>query len=239
MRKSAPSSRTRVVLYCRVSTVGQAEDGVSLDAQFAKLRAYAGAVDLEIVGEETDAGLSAGTLERPGLTRALDMLRRREADAIAVTKLDRLTRSVKDLGALVETYFAVGKGALISLGETIDTRSAGGRLVLNVLGSVAQWEREAIAERTTVALQHKRAKGERVGSVPFGFRLDGDGVRLVPLEGEQQTIARAAELRAEGRTLRETAEVLAAEGRFARSGRAFAAQQIVRLVAAAVRADAA
>jgi DNA invertase Pin-like site-specific DNA recombinase len=110
-----------------------------------------------------DAGESAKTLDRPGLQRALGTLKRGEADALLVVKLDRLTRSVVDLGSLVERYFAPGKAALLSVGEQIDTRSAAGRLVLNVLASVSQWEREAIAERTATAMQHKARQGEYAG----------------------------------------------------------------------------
>jgi DNA invertase Pin-like site-specific DNA recombinase len=82
-----------------------------------------------------------------------------------VVKLQRLTRSVRDLGHLVEKYFAPGKAALLSVSEQIDTRSAGGRPVLNVLASVGQWEREAIGERTATAMQHKAAQSEYTGGV--------------------------------------------------------------------------
>ncbi|GAC1430248.1 MAG: hypothetical protein NVSMB62_27670 [Acidobacteriaceae bacterium] len=116
-----------------------------------------------------DAGESAKSLDRPGLQRALGMLKRGEAAALLVVKLDRLTRSVVDLGRLVEQYFAPGRAALLSVSEQIDTRSAAGRLVLNVLASVSQWEREAIGERTAVAMQHKVAQGEYTGGqTPYG-----------------------------------------------------------------------
>ena len=85
-----------------------------------------------------------------------------------MVKLDRLTRSLADLGMLVERYFGQGKAALLSVGEQIDTRSAAERLVLNVLASVSQWEREAIAERTATAMQHKARQGEYTGGqAPF------------------------------------------------------------------------
>ena len=142
---------TKAVAYVRVSTEKQADAGQSLDAQRAKVTAYAGLYDLELVEVIVDAGASAKTLDRPGLTRALAMLKSGEADALVVVKLDRLTRSVRDLGELVDRYFANGKAALLSVSEQIDTRSAGGRLVLNVLASVSQWEREAIGERTADA----------------------------------------------------------------------------------------
>lgn len=141
-------SKTRAVAYVRVSTEKQADAGQSLEAQQAKLAAYASLYELELVEVVVDAGVSAKTLNRPGLQRALAMLESGAADALVVVKLDRLTRSVRDLGELVEGVFAEKGAALLSVSEQIDTRSAAGRLVLNVLASVSQWEREAIGERT-------------------------------------------------------------------------------------------
>src|SRR6267142_2682368 len=172
---------TRTIVYCRVSLDKQAEKGVSLDAQQAKAKAYAELYDLDIVDVVIDAGVSAKTLARPGLERALGMLKAGQAEALLVVKLDRLTRSVVHLGQLVETYFAPGRAALLSVGEQIDTRTAAGRLVLNVLASVSQWEREAIGERTSAAMQHKASQGQYTGGhPPFGWRLAGDGEHLEP-----------------------------------------------------------
>jgi hypothetical protein len=136
---------------------------VSLDAQRAKVKAYAELYDLELAEVIVDAGESAKSLDRPGLKRALGMLKAGEAEALLVVKLDRLTRSVVDLGTLVERYFAPGKAALLSVGEQIDTRSAAGRLVLNVLASVSQWEREAIGERTCASPIRDLARRRRTG----------------------------------------------------------------------------
>ena len=218
----------RVIAYCRVSTDEQASSGVSLQAQESKLRAYALAMDLELVRVESDAGVSAKTLDRPALQRALASLSADEADALVVVKLDRLTRSVRDLADLLEQYFSADHG-LISLGESVDTRTAAGRLVLNVMTSVAQWEREAIGERTSNALQHMKAQGKRVGAIPYGYTLAEDGVSLVPQPDEQQTITQARRLRAMGASLRVTASVLASHGMFARNGRTFDPQQIARI----------
>ena len=88
------------------------------------MKAYAQLYELELLEVIADAGESAKSLERPGLQEALAMLKAKEADALLVVKLDRLTRSVRDLGHLVEKYFAPGKAALLSVGEQIDTRSA-------------------------------------------------------------------------------------------------------------------
>ena len=223
---------TRTVAYIRVSTDKQAERGYSLEAQRAKVDAYASLYDLELVDVVVDAGASAKTLDRPGLQRALAMLKGGKADALLVVKLDRLTRSVKDLGALVEGYFAAGKWSLLSVSEQIDTRSAAGRLVLNVLASVAQWERETIGERTSVAMQQKAAQGELVGGVPYGFKLADDGVHLEPVGAEQAMLEQARALRAAGLSLRAVAAELDRRGLRSRTGRVFDATQIARMVAA-------
>lgn len=163
------STRTAVVGYIRVSTEQQAGEGVSLDAQRARLEAYAVAMDLDLVAVCEDRGLSAKSLARPGLQQALAMLESGNASGLVVTKLDRLTRSVKDLGDLVDRYFA-SRFSLLSLSDSIDTRTASGRLVLHVLGAVSQWEREATAERTRDALAQLRADGVRLGAEPLGWR---------------------------------------------------------------------
>jgi DNA invertase Pin-like site-specific DNA recombinase len=131
------TATTKAVGYIRVSTDKQAEHGVSLDAQQAKLEAYGAFYALELVDVMVDAGASAKTLDRPGLQRALGMLRTGQANALLVAKLGRLTRSVKDLGEWVEDYFSSDAITLLSVADSIDTRTAAGRLVLNVLGSVA------------------------------------------------------------------------------------------------------
>lgn len=222
----------KVVGYIRVSTEEQASDGVSLSAQRAKLAAYAALYELEIVAVVEDAGVSAKTLDRPGLQRVLAMLAAGECEGVLVAKLDRLTRSVRDLGELLDGPLAAGRSALLSVGEQIDTRSAAGRLVLNILASVAQWEREAIGERTATALQHKKSRGERVGAVPYGYTVAADGVALVEDDTEQEVIAVARELVAAGLSLTKTAGELAARGFAPRSGGRWYAQQIKRMVAA-------
>jgi site-specific DNA recombinase len=229
-----PTERTRTVAYLRVSTDKQADHGVSLEAQRAKVHAYAELFDLELVAIEVDAGESAKSLRRPALARALAMLRDGSANALLVVKLDRLTRSVRDLCDLVDDYFRDGKHALLSVGEQVDTRSAAGRMVLNMLTVIGQWEREAIGERTSVAMQHKASRGEFTGgtAAPYGYDLADDGVALVPVEAEQVTIAEARSLRAGGLSLRRIAEMLESRGLRTRNGRRFAAEQVARMVAA-------
>jgi site-specific DNA recombinase len=203
----------KVIGYVRVSTQEQADGGVSLAAQEAKVRAYAALHDLELVEIIIDAGQSAKTLNRPGLQRALGMLKTRKADGLIVAKMDRLSRSVADWNDLIDDHFGEKAGRqLMSVADSIDTRSAAGRLVLNVLMSVSQWEREAIAERTRDAMAHKKTQGERVGQVPFGMALAEDGVTLVPDAAEQEAIAIVRQLRAEGLSCRKIAGEMNARG---------------------------
>ncbi len=123
------------------------------------------------------------------------------------------------------------QAALLSVGEQIDTRSAAGRLVLNVLGSVSQWEREAIGERTAMAMQHKAAQGEYTGgSPPYGRRVGPDGTRLEPDANEESARSVARQLRAEGLTLRGIAAELERRGIQSRTGKGFAPVQVKRMV---------
>lgn len=199
----------KVVGYIRVSTEEQATSGQSLDAQRAKAEAYAGLYDLEVIDVVEDAGVSAKTLKRSGLERALDILASGEADGLVIAKLDRLTRSVADWQKLIGDYFGEKSGKqLFSVADSIDTRTAAGRLVLNVLLSVAQWERETIAERTADALQHKIRNGERCGKVRFGYNLAGDGKTLLVNTDEQAAIQLMRDLREAGESLRKIADEL-------------------------------
>lgn len=209
----------RVAIYCRVSTADQADNGVSLEAQQAKLAAYASLYDLTVIDTITDAGESAKSLNRPGLQRALEMLRKGESDGLLVAKLDRLTRSVADWQTLIDGYFGEKAGKqLFSLSDSIDTRTAAGRMVLNMLLVVSQWEREIIGERTRDALRHKIRKGQRVGKVLYGYDLANDGKTLVANESEQQTISLITELRSAGRSLEQIAAELTQRGIPTKSG---------------------
>jgi site-specific DNA recombinase len=186
--------------YVRVSTDKQAEQGVSLEAQEAKIRAMATVHGTELSEVIVDGGESAKSLNRPGIARLLAMVDAGGVKVVIVAKLDRLTRSVKDLCELLERFERRGV-ALVSVAESLDTGSAAGRLVLNIMTAVSQWEREAIGERTRDALRHKRSQGQRVGNIPFGSRLGGDG-RLEPDPAEQQALAEIQSLRKRGETLR-------------------------------------
>lgn len=219
----------KAVGYIRVSTEEQAESGLSLAHQRAKVEAYCIATDLELIAVLEDAGKSAKNLNRDGIQQALEMIRTGEAQALVILKLDRLTRSVKDLGSLVETFEKTG-AALVSVQDSINTSTAAGRLVLNVLGAVSQWEREAIAERTAAALSVKRDRMEKTGgTVPFGYSISEDGKTLVMNESEQEALRVIHELKSRGFTLRGIADELTRRGISPKVGKKWHPQSIKNL----------
>ena len=221
---------TPTLAYLRVSTGKQADQGLSLEVQQDKAAAYARLYDLHLIEIIVDAGESAKTLQRPGLQRALALLQSGQAAALLIIKLDRLTRSVADLGRLIDEYFAPGKAELLSVSEQIDTRSASGRLVLNILASVSQWEREIIAERTREVMRHKQKHGEYLGGhIPYGFEVINGA--LVANGWEQQVIQQAKTLHANGLSLRKVSAALHQRGFQARTGARFHSGQIQRMIA--------
>jgi site-specific DNA recombinase len=187
--------------YVRVSTDKQAERGCSLEAQAEKIKAMALLQNAELVDTIVEGGESAKSLNRPGMTKLLAAIDKGKIQAVIVAKLDRLTRSVKDLCELLERFERRGV-ALISVAESLDTGSAAGRLVLNIMAAVSQWEREAIGERTRDALHHKRSQGERVGNIRFGYRLCADEKHIEPDPAEQEVLTEIRHLRQSGHTLR-------------------------------------
>jgi DNA invertase Pin-like site-specific DNA recombinase len=191
----------KTVGYVRVSTDRQADQGVSLDAQAEKIRAMAVVHGAELLDIIVDGGESAKSLKRPGMAKLLAMVDAGKVQTVIIAKLDRLTRSVRDLCELLERFERRGV-ALVSVAESLDTGSAAGRLVLNIMAAVSQWEREAIGERTRDALRHKRSIGERVGNIAYGSRLADDGVHVEDDPGERAVLGEIRRLRDQGGTMR-------------------------------------
>lgn len=198
--------------YARVSTSGQAEDGVSLADQQIRIAAYCQAHGYRLLRVEVDAGLSGGRADnRPALQRALTGVCKARG-VLVVCKLDRLARSTRDAIDLAERIDQCGAD-LASIGESIDTASAAGRFVFRLMASLGEMEREVVGERTRAAMAHKRAEGHRISRhLPYGYRLADDGVQLVEDEDQQRGLARMRELRAEGLGYLRVAQMLTAEG---------------------------
>ncbi len=183
--------------YVRVSTEGQASEGVSLDAQRAKIEAWCLANDVQLAGVFVDAGLSGKRADnRPELQNALNAVTKSRG-VLVVYSLSRLARSTKDTLIIAERLDKAGAD-LVSVSEKLDTTSAAGRMIFRLLAVLDEFERDLISERTSTAMAHKKSKGERVGTVPFGFTLLEDGRTLVRAEREQAVIELMQLLRESG-----------------------------------------
>lgn len=221
--------KTTAVLYIRVSTEEQATEGVSISAQTAKLTAWCLANDYELLEVFTDAGLSGGRADnRPALQAAIELACRTKS-ALLVYSLSRLARSTKDTIAIGERLDKAGAD-LVSLSEKIDTTSAAGKMVFRMLAVMAEFERDQVSERTKFAMAHKRSKGERVGTIPYGFDLDSDGVALVANEAEQHAIAAMRELRSRGMSYRKIADQLENDGHLTKKGKSTWAPMVVKRI---------
>ena len=184
--------------YIRVSTAGQADNGVSLEAQRDRIEAWCKANGYRLIDVFKDRGLSAKRADnRPALQRAIKAVTERRGAALVVYSLSRLARSTKDAIAIAERLDKSGAD-LVSISERIDTTTAAGKMVFRMLAVLAEFERDLVSERTTAALAHKRANGQRTGTVPYGFDLADDGVTLLPNETEQAVIEDMRSMRKRG-----------------------------------------
>lgn len=209
---------THAYAYTRVSTIDQATEGVSLDAQIEKAKRYCEAKGFELAGHFEDAGISGKSMRnRPGLNSALDAVCRDRGSVLVVYSLSRLARSTRDAIDIAERLSKC-HGELVSLSEQIDTTTAAGEMMFQMLAVLAQFERKLASERTRMALAHKKSKGERTGGVPFGSSLAPDGIRLLEDSSETETIRRIRAMRANGTGWDSIARELNVTGRKSKFG---------------------
>jgi DNA invertase Pin-like site-specific DNA recombinase len=216
----------RAIGYRRVSTAEQAGSGLGLDAQEAAIAAAAARLELPLTATFTDAGVSGGLAlaQRPGLLLALEAIRK--GDVLIVAKRDRLGRDV--LNVAMFERLAERKGARIvsAAGEGTDTNDPTSRLMRQIVDSFAEYERAIIRARTRAALAVKKARGERVGGIPFGYQLAEDKRLLQPYPPEQRALAVLRELRAAGYTYRAIAQELNRQGFRSRTGGPWVPQSV-------------
>ena len=228
-KRTQEEGKPGLIGYVRVSTEDQAREGVSLQAQRERLAAYATAHGWELAGIEADEGISGAVApgKRPGLARALGRVRRGEADGLLVLKLDRLSRSTRDVLDLADDANR-GQWRLVSVSEHLDTGTATGEFTLTILAALAQLERKQIGERTRVALGSIAREGRaRSRFVPFGYRTHDGSTEVVrgdrrPIRKdphEQRTLRRILAMRADGLGARRIAGHLNASSTISRTGR--------------------
>ena len=223
---------TKAVAYARVSTSEQASEGVSLDAQEARLRAYAEVLGLELVMTLREEAVS-GTVplrERPEGARLLAALESGEVQHVLAVKLDRLFRNAGD--ARDQALAWNTRGVALKLvdfgGAPLDTASPLGKFFFLMLAGVAELERDLIADRTSVALRQKQTKGEHVGRPPRGSRIESK--RLVMDHDGLRLYRRATELRGQGLTYQAVAATLEEEGHAPVRGRRLWPSAVYKLV---------
>lgn len=191
---------TTMIGYLRVSTEEQANSGLGLEAQRDLIQRYADNNGWDVVWYE-DAGLSAKDKNRPQLQAALARLhttpKRRDVDGIVVAKLDRLSRSVHDFSGILALARA-RKWSVVAIDLGVDTSTSTGRLVANVMMSVAEWERDIIGERTSAAMQAAKRRGQRFGFESALPQATAD--RLLTLRATHTLAGTADALNAEGLT---------------------------------------
>lgn len=221
--------------YIRVSTEDQR---LGPEAQRAAIEAWARGAGVAVVAWHSDHGVSGAREldDRPELKAAIVSLRAHDAGLLVVAKRDRLARDVM-VAAVVQRAVEKAGARVVSADGTGNGDSPADSFMRTVLDGAAAYERELIRARTKAALRAKRARGERAGTVPFGYAVDAAG-RLAPQPGEQATIARVCMLRAGGCSLRTIVAELEREGVVSRVGKPLRLTQVAVILRNVGRADA-
>lgn len=170
-----------IAIYCRVSTDEQAREGLSLDEQQHRMKAYCAAMDWkQHIQYFIDDGYSAKDIERPHLSELLKEIKKNNISKVIVTKLDRLSRNLYNLLELIN-IFKEHNVSFISISESFDTNTPSGRLTLQVLGAVSEFERERIRERVIDNMFHAANKGQWLTSAPYGYDLKEKQLHINPV----------------------------------------------------------
>ncbi len=207
----------KAIAYCRVSTQGQSDQGVSLDMQKERIAAWClgNGYDLEGIFVETMSG--SRTANRPEVRRAL-ALACKVRGVLVVHSLSRLARSVRDTLAMAEQLEKAGAN-LASLTERIDSNSALGKMVFRLLSTLNEFEKDQLSERTERAMAHLRRANRRIsGRIPLGFDLATDGETLITNNAEQRLIVEISARRKRGESYRAIAHALQKAGIATKAG---------------------
>lgn len=208
---------TRVALYTRVSTEDQAKEGFSLDAQLERLRFYAKAQGWDVAGEYVDEGHSGRTTKRPQYGRM--MAEKALWDTLLVLKMDRIHRNSRNFMGMMDELRKERK-EFASVTESLDTSTAMGRFVMDIIQRIAQLESDQIGERTYVGMEQKaKQRGGSLGKpAPFGYRY-GAGQVLVPDVNEKPLVLGAFERFLGGSSKQQVADWLNRQGSRGRQGK--------------------
>jgi site-specific DNA recombinase len=208
-RNSAAESNDRyIAAYLRVSTEGQAINGHSLDAQYAKCTQAAQLHDWSIPTFYTDEGISGSKLpeDRPEMARLISEIKADKVQSVIVYSLDRIGRKAQHILNFV-TLLEDHQVQLVIVRESLDTSTAHGKFALTILAAMAQLERDYISERTREALSAIEAKGgDKGGRVAYGYIRTEQGI--IEDTAAMATVKHILALHHEGKTLRAIADEL-------------------------------
>jgi site-specific DNA recombinase len=213
----------KAVGYARVSTDMQ---DVSVEAQLDKISLYCQLNDLDLIDTAVDTDVSGGipVTQRPGGASLIEQLalHRRDGVDVVVLKLDRLFRDAADALNTVRSWDKddIGLHLIDHGGQTINTKSATGRMFLTMMAGFAEFERGLISERTAAALQHRKKNRRVYSSPPLGFEADDWG-NLVEHIDEQKLVFTVKRLRKRGMSFRLIADKLNADGYVGKKGGKF------------------
>jgi site-specific DNA recombinase len=195
----------KAAIYVRVSTAEQAAEGYSIRAQTDRLKAYCVSQGWEIFEFYVDDGYSAKDTNRPNLKRMMKHIEEGLIDCVLVYRLDRLTRSVRDLYSILETfdkYDCKFKSAT----EVYDTTTAMGRMFITIVAALAQWERENTGERIRMGMEQKAREGNWViNQAPYGYEIDKENKTLIVNDQEALIVKRIYDDYLNGKTMRKIA----------------------------------
>jgi len=216
----------KAIGYIRVSTQGQADEGVSLEAQRAKIEAWCAANDYTLEAVFVDAGISGKAMgNRQGLSEALDAVGK--GNALVSYSMSRVSRSTRDMLSLADLLEKKGAD-LVSVTERIDSTSAAGKMVFRMLAVLGEFERDLVSERTKAVLAHKKANSEVYSPVPFGYTaIEG---RLEVVEREARLVAEIMQMREQGLTLRAIASEMNGRGIAGKQGGKWYASTVRHLI---------
>lgn len=217
----------RVAIYTRVSTEDQAKEGFSLDAQLEKLRSYCKARDWVIAKEYVDDGYSGRTTKRPAYIRMMQEMD--QWDILLVVKMDRIHRNSKNFMLMMEELKKHGK-EFVSMTESLDTSTAMGRFVMDIIQRIAQLESEQIGERVYIGMEQKaRTNGGPLGfNIPYGYDyVEGN---LIINEQERKHVEEIFDLYLQGYSMQKIADILNSKGVPTKQNRTWAGQTISKIL---------
>ena len=214
--------------YVRVSTEGQVKEGVSLENQEEKIRAYCGFKGFDLVDIIRDEGISGGkNAARPGFLKLLEGIEEDEIQILVLYSLERLSRDMLTLLAL-ERLLDEYDIQLHTVEGMIDTSTPDGFMNFAMKAFLGEMERRQVKYRTKKALEYKKSQGQVTGRVPYGFSREGKN--LVENPDEQMVIAIVNKFYEEEKGLTEICRELKNLGHKTRKGKDFVPMQVKRMI---------